>query len=100
MNSGGHAPAARAHGASLVVALLIMATVTLYPRLLADAAGHADHHLATALFWAMSVGFVRGVGFVPRRPWLRALFSCWSCGAALAAAAALWWLGRHGAAGG
>ena len=45
---------------------------TLYPPLMADAAGRADHGLAMALFWAMSAGFVRGVGFVPRR-WVMAL---------------------------
>ena len=52
---------------SLTVALLIMVGGTLYPPLMADAAGKADHNLAMALFWAMSAGFVRGVGFAPRR---------------------------------
>jgi predicted membrane protein len=50
---------------SLAVALLIMVVGTLYPPLMADAAGKADHNLAMALFWAMSAGFVRGVGFAP-----------------------------------
>ena len=49
---------------SLAVGLLIMVGGTLYPPLMADAAGKADHNLAMALFWAMSAGFVRGVGFV------------------------------------
>jgi cyd operon protein YbgE len=77
------------HGPSLAVALLIMVVGTLYPPLMADAAGHADHKLAMALFWAMSAGFVRGVGFMPRRWFWRALFSGWSCSAALLLAAAL-----------
>lgn len=47
-----------------------MVAGTLYPPLMADATGRADHWLATALLWAMSAGFVRGVGFVPRHaPW-------------------------------
>ena len=74
---------------SLLVALVIMLAGTLYPPLMADAAGKADHNLAMALFWAMSAGFVRGVGFVPRfRAW-RTLFSGWSCAAALLLAAML-----------
>jgi predicted membrane protein len=79
----------RLHGPSLAVALLIMVAGTLYPPLMADAAGHADHRLAFALFWAMSAGFVRGVGFVPRRAIWRWLFSGWTCALALATAVAL-----------
>lgn len=74
---------------SLAVAMLIMVVGTLYPPLMADAAGKADHNLAMALFWAMSAGFVRGVGFVPRLWAWRALFSGWSCAAALLLAAVL-----------
>lgn len=74
---------------SLSVALVIMVVGTLYPPLMADAAGKADHNLAMALFWAMSAGFVRGVGFVPRLWVWRALFSGWSCAAALLLAALL-----------
>ena len=80
---------ARAHLPSLAVGLLVMVGGTLYPPLMADAAGHADHHLAMALFWAMSAGFVRGVGFVPRLWVWHALFSGWSCAAALLLAAVL-----------
>lgn len=74
---------------SLAVALLIMLGGTLYPPVMADAAGKADHNLAMALFWAMSAGFVRGVGFVPQRWIWRALFSGWACAAALLLAAVL-----------
>ena len=74
---------------SLAVALMVMVAGTLYPPLMADAAGKADHNLAMALFWAMSAGFVRGVGFVPRLWVWRTLFSGWSCAAALLLAAAL-----------
>lgn len=74
---------------SLAAALLIMVAGTLYPPLMADAAGKADHNLAMALFWAMSAGFVRGVGFMPQRLVWRVLFSGWSCTAALALAVVL-----------
>ncbi|MCL4772371.1 MAG: hypothetical protein KJZ98_00310 [Burkholderiaceae bacterium] len=62
---------------------------TAYPPLMADSAGQADHGLAMALFWAMSAGFVRGVGFVPRTAVWYWLFSGWACAAALVLAAAL-----------
>ena len=83
------AAAPRIQWPSLAVALVIMVAGTLYPPLMADAAGKADHNLAMALFWAMSAGFVRGVGFVPRLWVWRALFSGWSCAAALMLAAVL-----------
>jgi len=80
---------ARIHLPSLAVGLVIMAAGTLYPLVMANAAGRADHALAMLLFWAMSAGFVRGVGFVPRATAWRWLFSGWACAAALAFAAAL-----------
>jgi len=82
----------RVHLPSLGVALAIMLGGTLYPPLMADPAGRADHALAMALFWAMSAGFVRGVGFVPRAALWRWLFSGWSCAAALLLAGVLKWM--------
>lgn len=75
--------------ASLAAAVAIMLALSLYPPLAADAAGKADHGLSMALFWAMSAGFVRGVGFVPRTRVLRWLFSGWACLASLLAALSL-----------
>lgn len=74
------------HLPSLLIALTIMLGGTLYPPLMADAAGKADHALALALFLAMSAGLIRGVGFVPRHPLWRILFSGWACTLALAVA--------------
>jgi predicted membrane protein len=93
VNASPHPAAAspRLHLPSLAAALAIMIAGTLYPPLMADAAGRADHALAMVLFWAMSAGFVRGVGFVPRHPLLRALYSGWACALALALAAAIKW---------
>ncbi|MCO7579938.1 MULTISPECIES: cyd operon YbgE family protein [Pseudomonas] len=80
------AQTSRLHLLSLLIALAIMLACTLYPPLMATADGKADHALAIALFAAMSVAFVKGVGFVPRMWVWRGLFSGWSCWAALALA--------------
>jgi len=87
--AAGTAHPTRMHLPCLAVACLIMVGGTLYPPLMTDAAGQADHGLAVALLWAMSAGFVRGVGFVPARWLWRLLFSGGSCAAALALAAVL-----------
>lgn len=71
---------------SLLIAVAIMLACTLYPPLMAAPDGKADHGLAMALFTAMSVAFVRGVGFVPRARVWRWLFSGWTCFVALALA--------------
>lgn len=83
------ATSSRIHPQSLATAVLIMLAGTLYPPLMTNAAGQADHLLSMAVFWAMSAGFVRGVGFVPRALAWRCLFSGWACGGALALAAFL-----------
>lgn len=90
-------PAGRTHGLSLAVAMVIMLAGTLYPPGLADGQGRADHGLALALFWAMTAGFVRGVGFRPRARAWRWLFSGWACLAALLLAAVLKRLHAQGA---
>ena len=79
------------HFPCLVLALLIMLVGTIWPPLMTNAAGLADHGLATALFMAMAAGFVRGVGFVPRYWLWRGLFSGWACAAALFTAVWLKW---------
>jgi len=78
-------PAAKAGIAALPlgIALLILVVMTVLPGIATDAAGHADHPAAMLLFWSMSAGFVRGVGFVPLH-WLpRWLFSAGASVAAL-----------------
>lgn len=71
------------HWPCLLTALAIMIGITLYPPLLADAQGKAEHGLASVLFLAMSAGFVRGVGFVPHLRIWRGLFSPVCCALAL-----------------
>jgi len=77
------------HLPSLLAALSIMLGGTIYPFLMMRSDGTANHSLALSLFWAMSAGMVRGVGFVPRAWVWRALFSGWSCLAALILASCL-----------
>ncbi len=79
------------HLPSLLVAVAIMFGGSVYPMLFAGADGKADYSLAMALFWAMSAGFIRGVGFLPRALIWRLLFSGWSCLAGLLLAAGLRW---------
>jgi predicted membrane protein len=82
-------PATRLHWPCLLTALAIMLAGTAYPPLFADGRGGADHGLAMLLFWAMSAGFVAGLGFVPRAPAWRWLFSPASCAAGVAGAVLL-----------
>lgn len=79
------------HFPSLLAAVAIMFGGSVYPMLSAGADGKADYSLAVALFWAMSAGFIRGVGFWPRAPIWRLFFSGWSCLAGLLLAAGLRW---------
>lgn len=83
----------RVHWPCLLLALAIMLGGTLYPLLFARGDGRADHGFALALFWTMSAGFVRGVGFAPRARIWRLLFSGGSCLAGLLLAAGLRWAG-------
>lgn len=78
------APSSHIHALSLLLAVAIMLACTFYPPMMAGPDGKADHALATAFFAAMSVGFVRGVGFVPQRLVWRWIFSGWACLAAIA----------------
>ncbi len=81
----------RMHVMSLSAALALMLAGTLYPPLMTDSMGRPDHLLGALLMWAMSAGFVHGVGFSPRAlPW-RWLFSGWACAGALAAAGMAAW---------
>jgi predicted membrane protein len=80
------APPARLHLPCLLLALLLMLALTAYPLLAARHGAQADHGLATLLLWAMSAGFVRGVGFVPRWRLPRLLLGAPACLLALTAA--------------
>jgi len=77
------------HWPCLLTGLAIVVGGSIYPWLFARFDGEtarADHFLAILLFWAMSAGLIRGVGFIPRHPLWRSLFSAKACAAALVAA--------------
>ena len=63
----------------LTVAIALMLALTFVPMLLTRPDGSVHHGATILLAWAMSAGFVRGVGFVPRHPVLRRLFSTAAC---------------------
>lgn len=69
----------------LLIAIAITVALTVYPLVLARA-GKPDHMVAMLAFWAMSAGYVRGVGFVPRHPLLKMAFSTYACLGTLVAA--------------
>lgn len=81
------------HLPSLMTALAIMGAGTIYPLIFADHSGKADHTLAFTLFWAMSAGLVRGVGFIPNHLVWRVIFSGWACAFGCVLAAWLRWGG-------
>ncbi len=74
------------HLPSLLAAIALMLLGSVAPVYLADAQGRAHHGLTLLAFWAMSAGFVRGVGFIPQARLWRWLFSGWACAIALVAA--------------
>ena len=72
----------------LLAAIAIMLGISLWPAALSAPDGSADHWAAMALFWAMSAGFVVGVGFRPRFIVWRWLFSAAACALGIALAIA------------
>ena len=62
----------------LLIALCICLFLSVLPQLLIKE-GVANHGAATLLFWAMSAGFTRGVGFIPKHivpQWLLSSYAC------------------------
>lgn len=65
-----------ARAISLLAALVLMGLVTLLPSALTGDDGKPlDHTLLSLIMLGLSGGFVHGVGFVPRHPVPRWLFS-------------------------
>jgi len=72
----------------LGIAVTIMVAGTIYPLMMMSPGGTVDHRLVMTLLWAMSAGFVRGVGFIPHALIWRWVFSGWTCIASLILAVA------------
>ena len=67
--------------------------LTAWPQAVVDGSGRVDHLAALCLVWAMSAGFVRGVGFVPHHMVLRWGLSAPACAVGLALAVLRLWRG-------
>lgn len=81
----------------LAVGLCLLVVMTILPGIATDAGGKADHTAAMLIFWSMSAGFVRGVGFIPQHAAPRLLLSTLACLLALGLAGLrLYLLGRFG----
>jgi predicted membrane protein len=78
---------------SLLLGISVTLLITIYPHAAARDDGSPDMMAAAFLFWAMSAGFVRGVGFIPRNKILAAIFSLPAALLALAVGIArlYWW---------
>ncbi len=63
----------------LLTGILLMVVMTALPNIATDSHGKADHTAALLLFWSMSAGLVRGIGFIPRNWLSRALLSSLAC---------------------
>lgn len=79
----------------LLTGLALMLLMTALPAVATDNQGQADHPAALLVFWAMSAGFVRGVGFIPRNIAARLFLSGLACAfALLLAITRLAWIAR------
>lgn len=72
---------------SLLIGIVVTLVMTVYPHVATRPDGSPDMFSAALLFWAMSAGFVHGLGFIPRLLPLRLLFSLPAIVIALAGAA-------------
>lgn len=78
-------------GFPLLIAIAIALLLSIYPNVLATADGKANHTAAMWAMWAMTAGFVRGVGFIPRNALLRLTLSRAACYLALICAIYKMW---------
>ena len=63
----------------LLTGILLMVVMTALPYIATDNHGKADHTAALLLFWSMSAGLVRGIGFIPRNWLARTVLSGLAC---------------------
>jgi predicted membrane protein len=78
---------------ALFIGIAVTVVMTVYPFAASRANGAPDMLAASLLFWAMSAGFVRGLGFVPHILVLRILLSLPA--SLIALAAAIWRLASN-----
>lgn len=84
----------RMHIPCLTLGIVCMLLGSFVPTVFADGQGQPDHAIATLVFWSMSAGFIRGLGFIPRARFFRWIFGGWAALFTLVGAAALWTMSR------
>ena len=60
---------------SLLLAIALSVLILVYPRAVATSVSDVNHSLLNLLMWGISIGFIHGVGFVPRMAIWRTVFS-------------------------
>jgi cyd operon protein YbgE len=60
---------------SLVMAIALVALILVYPRAVATSVSDVNHGLLNLLMWGIAIGFIHGVGFVPRMAVWRIAFN-------------------------
>lgn len=72
---------------SLAAAAAVVAVTVFYPRAIAADGAHVPYPGFVLMMLGMSAAWVYGLGFVPKHPALRLLFSPWTAWPLLAAGA-------------
>jgi len=60
---------------SILLAIGLSALVLIYPRAVATSVSNVNHGLLNLLLWGIAIGFIHGVGFVPRMTIWRVVFN-------------------------
>jgi len=60
---------------SILLAITLSALVLIYPRAIATSVSDVNHGLLNLLLWGIAIGFIHGVGFVPRMTIWRLAFN-------------------------
>lgn len=72
--------ATRASPIAMAIALSIMLGIVAYPPFLINiVTDKPDHMAAMFMYWSMSAGFIRGIGFIPKNKTLSWLFGHTAC---------------------
>ena len=85
---------AKFHIPALMLGIILMLLGSFVPTVFADGQGKPDHTIATLVFWSMSAGFIRGLGFIPKHWFFRWIFGGWAALLTFVAAAVLWTMSR------
>jgi cyd operon protein YbgE len=60
---------------SMLMAVALSALILVYPHVVATSVSDVNHGLFNLLMWGIAIGFIHGVGFVPRMTIWRIVFS-------------------------